>query len=113
MLRQMQVCGYDFAKYGWKDTSWIVDPEHWAVIAHIDQKGTWRVSYGEQSGLSYEELQERMAAKLKHILPGHPTPGDYRIERFSPYTLHQRCAEHMRVGRILLAGDAAHLNNPM
>ena len=82
-------------------------------MALIDRQGTWRVSYGEKSGLSDEELRERMPAKLQQILPGNPGPEEYKIERFSPYTLHQRCVEHMRVGRILLAGDAAHLNNPM
>ncbi|OQU98884.1 hypothetical protein CLAIMM_04596 [Cladophialophora immunda] len=105
--------GYDFSKFGWEDTSWIVDPEHWSVVALIDQQGTWRVSYGEKGSLSHDELYERMPAKLQRILPGNPTPDQYTIERFSPYNLHQRCAEKMRVGRILLAGDAAHLNNPM
>lgn len=83
------------------------------MVALIDRQGTWRVSYGEESGLSNEELYERMPAKLQRILPGNPTPDQYTIERFSPYSLHQRCTEKMRVGRILLAGDAAHLNNPM
>jgi 3-(3-hydroxy-phenyl)propionate hydroxylase len=29
------------------------------------------------------------------------------------YRIHQRVAEHYRVDRVLLAGDAAHLNNPL
>jgi len=32
---------------------------------------------------------------------------------FSPYKLHQRCSSKFRVGRIILAGDAAHACNPM
>lgn len=32
---------------------------------------------------------------------------------FSPYKIHQRLAEHLRVGRVLLAADAAHLCNPL
>src|SRR5262249_22703863 len=31
----------------------------------------------------------------------------------SIYRVHQRVAKDFRVGRVLLAGDAAHLNNPM
>ncbi|KAK3347418.1 hypothetical protein B0H65DRAFT_460412 [Neurospora tetraspora] len=31
---------------------------------------------------------------------------------FSPYKVHQRCVERMRVGRLLLVADAAHLCNP-
>ncbi|XXH01321.1 hypothetical protein Hte_007679 [Hypoxylon texense] len=30
----------------------------------------------------------------------------------SPYKIHQRCAPALRKGRVLLAGDAAHLCNP-
>ena len=36
----------------------------------------------------------------------------YRIDNFSPYRVHQRCAPTFRVGRVLLAGDAAHACNP-
>jgi 2-polyprenyl-6-methoxyphenol hydroxylase-like FAD-dependent oxidoreductase len=93
--------------------SWIIDPDNWAVVGHLTQDGMWRVSYGEVAGLSHEELKKRMPEKLRRVLPGHPTPDQYQISRFSPYSMHQRCAERMRVGRIMLAADAAHLCNPM
>ena len=32
--------------------------------------------------------------------------------RSSPYKMHQRCADTFRRGRVLLAGDAAHVTNP-
>ncbi|KAH8691679.1 FAD binding domain-containing protein [Talaromyces proteolyticus] len=104
---------YDFKKFGWEDTSWIIHPEHFAVICQITQDGVWRVSYGEDPGLSREELQKRMPGKLQQILPGAPSPDKYHVLQFNPYVMHQRCAERMRVGRILLAADAAHLCNPM
>lgn len=93
--------------------SWVIDPVNWAVIAELSKDGTWRVSYGEVGGLSREELQGRMAEKLRLLLLGSPTPDQYEISRFNPYTMHQRYAERMRVGRVLLAADAAHLCNPM
>jgi len=34
------------------------------------------------------------------------------LERASPYRMHQRSAPRYRVGRVLLAGDAAHATNP-
>lgn len=38
---------------------------------------------------------------------------DYRLTRLSPYWAHQRCAQTYRKGNVLLAGDAAHSNNPI
>jgi 2-polyprenyl-6-methoxyphenol hydroxylase-like FAD-dependent oxidoreductase len=31
----------------------------------------------------------------------------------SPYRVHDRCTERFRIGRVLMAGDAAHLVNPI
>src|SRR5271170_5025260 len=50
--------------------------------------------------------------KYEQMLPGNPKPGDYKLTNISPYKVHQRCAEKFRVGRFLLAADAAHLCNP-
>jgi len=50
--------------------------------------------------------------KYEKMLPGNPKPEDYKLTNISPYKIHQRCAEKFRVGRFLLAADAAHLCNP-
>jgi len=34
------------------------------------------------------------------------------VKSMSPYRIHQRCADTFRKGRVVLAGDAAHLCNP-
>ncbi len=83
------------------------------MASRISKDGLWRVSYGELPGLSAEELLSRQPMKFKTMLPGHPGPGDYKIASISPYKIHQRLAEKMRVGRFLLAADAAHLCNPL
>ena len=62
---------------------------------------------------SYEELAARQPAKFAAMLPGNPKPEDYVLANFSPYRVHQRLAEKMRVGRFLLAADSAHLCNPL
>jgi 2-polyprenyl-6-methoxyphenol hydroxylase-like FAD-dependent oxidoreductase len=64
-------------------------------------------------GLTDGEYLERRAWHFEKILPGHPKPRDYRIERTNVHKIHSRCVEKMRVGRILLAADAAHVCNPM
>ena len=103
---------YDFDRFHWHDSNFIIHPEHWYMAARIGKDGMWRVSYGEKAGLSREELLARQPAKFETMLPGNPKPDEYRITNFSPYKVHQRLAEKMRVGRILLAADAAHLCNP-
>jgi 3-(3-hydroxy-phenyl)propionate hydroxylase len=37
----------------------------------------------------------------------------YRIAHRSLYHVHQKVAKSFRHGRVLLAGDAAHINNPL
>ncbi|GME50134.1 hypothetical protein BDV97DRAFT_385589 [Neofusicoccum parvum] len=103
---------YDLGKWGFDDVNYIIHPEHWFMAARITTDGMWRVTYGETPGLSPEELISRQPPKFKEMLPGSPEPRDYKITNISPYRVHQRLAEEMRVGRVLLAGDAAHLNNP-
>ncbi|KAK5261492.1 hypothetical protein LTR40_002157 [Exophiala xenobiotica] len=103
----------DFDKFGFSDAQWIIHPEHWFVIARINKQGLWRIVYGETPGLSIDEVRTRLTDKFCKHLPGKPEPEQYTLHNVTPYSIHQRCAEKMRVGRILLAGDAAHLNNPM
>ncbi|OLN84929.1 Para-nitrophenol 4-monooxygenase 1 [Colletotrichum chlorophyti] len=104
---------YDFAgKFGWHDANFIIHPEHFFMAAKITKDGLYRVTYGEEPNLSHEELKARQRDKFRTILPGHPEPGDYEVINFAPYKMHQRCASRFRVGRFLLAADAAHLCNP-
>ena len=104
---------YDFHKFGYQDANFHIHPEHWYVAARITKDGLWRVSYGELPGLSREKLIARQPWKFETMLPGHPEPHEYKLVGISPYKIHQRLAEKMRVGRFLLAADAAHLCNPL
>jgi len=42
-----------------------------------------------------------------------PSPAPYEIVHRNLYVTHQSVAETFRRGRVLLAGDAAHVNNPI
>ncbi|KAJ4249950.1 hypothetical protein NW757_007379 [Fusarium falciforme] len=103
---------YDFEKFSFCDSNFIIDPEHWYMAAKITKDGMWRVTYGETPGLSHDVLKERQAEKFRTMLPGHPDPSQYKLVNISPYKVHQRLAEKLRVGRFILAADAAHLCNP-
>jgi len=78
------------------------------LTKNADGSGWWRVSYGELSGLTREELIERQPMKFEAMLPGNPKSDQYDLAAISPYKIHQRIVDKMRVGRFLLAADAAH-----
>ncbi|KAJ9142969.1 Para-nitrophenol 4-monooxygenase [Pleurostoma richardsiae] len=104
---------YDFeGKFGFADANFIIHPEHFFMAAKITEDGLYRITYGETPGLTYEQMKERQPWKFETILPGHPKPDEYKMINFAPYKMHQRCAPKFRVGRVLLAADAAHLCNP-
>jgi len=47
---------YPFEKWGYIDSNFIIDDEHWYMAARISNDGMWRVSYGELNGLSRDEV---------------------------------------------------------
>ena len=101
---------YDFERYGFARANFVIDPVHWAVIVKINNDGLWRVTYGEDASLPESRYRERVPEHYAHLLLGG---GDYELEATSPFRVHERCADRFRVGRVLLAGDAAHVCNPM
>ena len=103
---------YDFHQFGYWDSNFIVDEKDWYMAAKITKDGLWRVTYGDEWGLSNEEYLRRQPERYAKILPGQPKPEQYKLASASPYKLHQRCSPALRVGRFLLVADAAHLCNP-
>ena len=71
----------------------------------------WRVSLYADDGETVEQALQPAAidAKLQRIVP---VPGPYQVLEARPYRIHQRIVSGYRRGRVLLAGDAAHLNSP-
>jgi 3-(3-hydroxy-phenyl)propionate hydroxylase len=100
---------YDFERDGYARATLLIDPRYGAVLAKIDNEGLWRCTYCEDAYLSEEGVLERMPEYFKVVLS---RPQEYRLKMHSPYRMHQRAAERFRVGRVLLAGDAAHATNP-
>ncbi|WP_235366279.1 FAD-dependent oxidoreductase [Caballeronia zhejiangensis] len=104
---------YDFSFHGYSRANFVHDPVDWAVVVQLDQSGLWRVCYGEDPDISMDEVRRRMPERFRKILPGAPNPDQYRVDHINPYRVHQRCASEFRRGRVLLAGDAAHITNPI
>lgn len=85
-----------------------LDQIHGSIICKIEQDDVWRVTFVEDPNLPPEGLEDRIEAMFKKHLPDLP----YEVLAYSPYRMHQRIADRMRVGRILLVGDAGHVTNP-
>lgn len=100
----------DFPSFGIDEAGFICDPVHSAMICVIDKNGLWRLTYQESGDLPEETFMERLP---EHMAAHIPAGVKYELVAAAPYTIHQRCASTMRVGRILLAGDSAHCTNPM
>jgi 3-(3-hydroxy-phenyl)propionate hydroxylase len=100
---------YDFSKHGYARTTFLIDATYGAIIVKLDKGDLWRCTYSESLELAEESISERMPAYFDVILPG---ARDIEVDAFAAYRMHQRAAEHFRVGRVLLAGDAAHATNP-
>lgn len=114
---------YDFGKehYG-TVMNFVVHPEDWAVVIYSgqDKDGKpygsapplWRVAYAEPLHLSdtKEDILQRAQERVGRYAKGKSS---FDIPRAEPYRLHQRCAAQAIKGRVLLAGDALHSNNPI
>ena len=59
--------------------------------------------------LPEETVGERVAEHYRALLPDRDP---YMLETYAPFRVHERCAASFRAGRVLLAGDAAHVCNP-
>lgn len=100
---------YDFEQHGYARSTLMIDAKYGAIIAKIDDTGLWRCTYCESADLPEEKVLERMPDFFKVILPGVT---NYELVQYSPYRMHQRVAQRLRDGRVILAGDAAHATNP-
>lgn len=99
----------DLEAYGWDVCNYLVDPKYGAVIAKVTRSGIWRVTFSEPADLPDEGLEERIRAYYAAVLPPEM---DYELLLHAAYNMHQRWADSFRYGRVLLAGDAAHITNP-
>ncbi|MDB5042810.1 MAG: monooxygenase, FAD-binding [Candidatus Eremiobacteraeota bacterium] len=100
---------FDFHSTGLFETNYVVDPHHGAVVAKVRQDGLWRVTWSEDVDADPSSIDERVAAQYAAVMPAGAS---FELTAKSMYRMHQRAADTMRLGRVLLAGDAAHVTNP-
>ena len=94
--------------YGYRN--YILDPVEWANLFRWTD--LWRVVLPADVDADPDALLDDavIEAGLQRF---HRSGTPYVVVSKSLYTVHQRVAETFRVGRVLLAGDAAHVNSPI
>jgi 2-polyprenyl-6-methoxyphenol hydroxylase-like FAD-dependent oxidoreductase len=101
---------YDFERAGYAYSNMIADGAEWAVVARLDKvPHYWRVSYSESSELTEEERLARIPERYRRWM----SESTWQLDRANSYRVHQRSASAYRIGRVFLAGDAAHATNPI
>lgn len=106
---------YDLREQGFTGNAYIADPDEWCAIfiqPHKGPPGIWRIAFPTDPEMSEEQILSD--AFVQSRIQGFLDPSrEYEIAYRSVYRVHQRVASDFREGRVLIAGDAAHVNNPL
>ena len=90
--------------------AYISDPNEWLVL--LRTLSLWRVllptnpDHTEDFIMAPENVEKRLQAVI-------PSSTPYEVVHKTAYKVHERVASKYVEGRIFLAGDAAHINNPL
>ncbi|WP_337926568.1 FAD-dependent oxidoreductase [Agrobacterium vitis] len=107
---------FDFAaEHGYSYRSYFADPDEWCncfKVSGYDGVALWRTVFPADPAIGDDELLSRQFAEQK-LQRFFPKSSPYEVVHHNIYTVHQRVAETFRKGRVLLAGDSAHINNPI
>ena len=96
---------------GLANVSYVADAEEWYVLLRVP--GLWRLLVPADPEKSDEELLSD--AKKNEVFGGllGIDASDIRTHHRTIYRVHQRVVSRYDHGRVVLLGDAAHLNNPL
>jgi 3-(3-hydroxy-phenyl)propionate hydroxylase len=107
---------YDFEKNrGYCPRSYFADPGSWCNCFKVSADGPpglWRTVFPTDPELPEADLTNDRAAQAL-MQKFFPSADAYEVVHRNLYVTHQRVAATFRKGRALLAGDAAHVNNPI
>ncbi|MCE7796466.1 FAD-dependent monooxygenase [Sphingobium sufflavum] len=95
---------------GLAHVNYVSDPDEWLVLLRVPT--LWRVLVPANDGdVNGDLLSDEKKDKVFDGLVG---PGqNVQTRHRTIYRVHQRVAKQFRSGRVMLVGDAAHLNNPL
>jgi 3-(3-hydroxy-phenyl)propionate hydroxylase len=107
---------HDFAKHdGFIYRNYVIDPKEWCAVFKVPgdkDQGIWRTLFPTQPGETDAELLSDSGVTKR--IKGLRADMDHTdIIHRNLYAVNQRVADKFSIERIFLAGDAAHLNNPL
>jgi len=90
--------------------AYISDPEEWFVL--LRTASLWRVLFPTDAEEPEAQMMDpaRLESRLQAVVPN---PGGYTVVHRTAYRVHERVVDEYVHGRVFLAGDAAHINNPL
>lgn len=107
---------HDFEKHdGYIYRNYVIDPTEWCAVFKVPgdrDQGIWRTLFPTEPGETDADLLSD--ASVGKRIKGLRAEMDHNdILHRNLYSVNQRVADKFAIERIFLAGDAAHLNNPL
>ena len=101
---------YELAMPDLANIAYVSDPHEWLVL--LRTLTLWRVLLPTNPEESEDSIMdpENIERRLQSVCPSSEP---YEVMHKTAYRVHERVANRYVDGRIFLAGDAAHVNNPL
>jgi 3-(3-hydroxy-phenyl)propionate hydroxylase len=90
--------------------SYLSDPKEWYVL--IRTASVWRALFPVDAALDDQDVTSPERAE-KLLQGAVPRKQPYEVMHRTAYRVHERVASTYVNGRMAIAGDAAHVNNPL
>jgi 3-(3-hydroxy-phenyl)propionate hydroxylase len=95
--------------------NYFSDPDEWCALFKVtgdDGSGLWRALFPTRVEETDEQALDADAVEGR-LQKFFPKLGRYPVVHRNLYNVHQRVAASFGKGRVFLAGDCAHVNNPL
>jgi 3-(3-hydroxy-phenyl)propionate hydroxylase len=97
-------------------SNYVADPEEWCAVFQVPADrpgGLWRSVFPMHESDDEDEVVRDFAAAHDRVARFVPEVAPFEVIHINVYKVHQRVASTFRKGRVMLIGDAAHVNNPL
>ena len=104
---------HDFYERGFQTRNYVLDPKQWCAlfkVPHDGPPGLWRCVFPAPVSDTEATSDAYVTTQMQGL---EPTLRLEDIQHRNIYTVNQRVAASFHKGRVFLAGDAAHVNNPL